>query len=126
MATTKFELFFCVQRCSINNNKVFKNYGTREALMRQMLGLINQLQSKVNVPINRSTTASLCNFFFQCVFVDSTNKKLFYTSDNGRTIHRSDLSFHPSELAFDEEFPDKYVILDKVDSNRKVRTVLLI
>lgn len=64
-------------------------------------------------------------FFFQCVFVDSTNKKLFYTSDNGRTIHRSDLSFHPSELAFDEEFPDKYVILDKIDSNRKVRTVYL-
>ncbi|XP_026332516.1 sortilin-related receptor isoform X2 [Hyposmocoma kahamanoa] len=55
-----------------------------------------------------------------CVFVDSTNKKLFYTSDNGRTISRSDLSFHPSELAFDEEFPDKYVILDKVDSNRKL------
>lgn len=58
--------------------------------------------------------------------MDSTNKKLFYTSDNGQTIHRSDLNFHPSELAFDEGFPDKYVILDKVDVNRKVRTVLCI
>lgn len=59
-----------------------------------------------------------------CVFVDSTNKKLFYTSDNGRTIHRSDLSFHPSELSFDEEFPDKYVILDKVVTNRKLYLTL--
>ncbi|XP_026730796.1 sortilin-related receptor isoform X2 [Trichoplusia ni] len=59
-----------------------------------------------------------------CVFVDSTNKKLFYTSDHGRTIHRTDLVFHPSELAFDEEFPDKYVILDKVDSNRKMYLTL--
>ncbi|XP_049874971.1 sortilin-related receptor isoform X1 [Pectinophora gossypiella] len=59
-----------------------------------------------------------------CVFVDSTNKKLYYTSDNGRNIHRSDLNFHPSELAFDEEFPDKYVILDKVDSNRKLYLTL--
>lgn len=57
--------------------------------------------------------------------MDSTNKKLYYTSDNGRNIHRSDLAFHPSELAFDEEFPDKYVILDKVDSTRKVRQSLL-
>lgn len=55
--------------------------------------------------------------------MDSTNKKLFYTSDHGRNIHRTDLVFHPSELAFDEEFPDKYVILDKVDSNRKVSTL---
>ncbi|XP_063385358.1 sortilin-related receptor-like [Cydia fagiglandana] len=53
-----------------------------------------------------------------CVFVDSTNKKLFYTNDNGQHINRSDLDFHPSELAFDEEFPSIYVILDKVDSNR--------
>ncbi|KAJ2951649.1 hypothetical protein O0L34_g13807 [Tuta absoluta] len=59
-----------------------------------------------------------------CVFVDSTNKKLYYTSDNGKTIHRSDLTFSPSELAFDEEFPDKYVILDKVDSNRKLYLTL--
>lgn len=56
----------------------------------------------------------------QCVFMDATNKKLYYTSDNGRNIHRSDLTFHPSELTFDEEYPDKYVILDKVDTNRKV------
>ncbi|XP_037293354.1 sortilin-related receptor isoform X2 [Manduca sexta] len=59
-----------------------------------------------------------------CVFVDSTNMKLYYTSDNGRNIHRSDLSFSPTELAFDEEFPDKYVILDKVDSNRKLYLTL--
>ncbi|KAI5646183.1 sortilin, neurotensin receptor 3, domain-containing protein [Phthorimaea operculella] len=59
-----------------------------------------------------------------CVFVDSTNKKLYYTSDNGKTIHRSDLAFSPSDLAFDEEFPDKYVILDKVDSNRKLYLTL--
>lgn len=52
--------------------------------------------------------------------MDSTNKKIFYTNDNGRTIYRSDLDFHPSEMAFDEEFPDRYVVLDKVDSNRRV------
>lgn len=63
-------------------------------------------------------------FRSQCVFVDSTNQKLFYTSDNGQTIHRSDLIFHPSELAFDEELPDKFVILDKVDTNRKVSTIV--
>ncbi|KAL0829250.1 hypothetical protein ABMA28_004072 [Loxostege sticticalis] len=55
-----------------------------------------------------------------CVFVDSINKKLYYTSDNGQHIHRTDLTFHPSELAFDEEFPDRYVILDKVDASRKL------
>ncbi|XP_048483491.1 sortilin-related receptor isoform X4 [Plutella xylostella] len=55
-----------------------------------------------------------------CVFVDSTNKKIYYTDDNGHTIHRSDLSFHPSELSFDEEFPDRFVVLDKVDTNRKL------
>lgn len=59
-----------------------------------------------------------------CVFVDSTNKKLFYTSDNGVTIHRSDLNFHPNELAFDEEFPSKYVVLDKVGSNRMLYLTL--
>ncbi|XP_041981642.1 sortilin-related receptor-like [Aricia agestis] len=53
-----------------------------------------------------------------CVFIDSTNKKLYYTRDNGKTIFRSDLTFHPSELAFDEDYPDKYVILDKVDNGR--------
>ncbi|CAG9583317.1 unnamed protein product [Danaus chrysippus] len=55
-----------------------------------------------------------------CVFVDSTNKKLYYTQDNGRTIVRSDLNFHPSELAFDEDIPNRYVILDKVDSTRNL------
>nr|XP_032517920.1 sortilin-related receptor isoform X2 [Danaus plexippus plexippus] len=55
-----------------------------------------------------------------CVFVDSTNKKLYYTQDNGRTIIRSDLNFHPSELAFDEDIPNRYVILDKVDSTRNL------
>ncbi|XP_047534155.1 sortilin-related receptor-like isoform X1 [Vanessa atalanta] len=59
-----------------------------------------------------------------CVFVDSTNKKLYYTQDNGRTIHRSDLSFHPSELAFDEEIPNRYVILDKVNSTRNLYMTL--
>lgn len=53
--------------------------------------------------------------------MDSTNKKLYYTNDSGRSkIRRSDLSFHPSELAFDEEFPDKFVVLDKVDADRRV------
>ncbi|KOB70678.1 Sortilin-related receptor, partial [Operophtera brumata] len=46
-----------------------------------------------------------------CVFVDSTNQKLFYTSDHGQTIHRTDLNFHPTELAFDEELPDKFLYL---------------
>ncbi|XP_052741999.1 sortilin-related receptor isoform X1 [Bicyclus anynana] len=59
-----------------------------------------------------------------CVFVDSTNKKLYYTQDNGVTITRSDLSFHPSELAFDEEVPNRYVILDKVDSTRNLYMTL--
>lgn len=56
--------------------------------------------------------------------MDSTNKKLFYTSDNGQNITRSDLDFHPSELAFDEELPNVYVILDKVDTIRRVRNLL--
>lgn len=59
-----------------------------------------------------------------CVFVDSTNKKIFYTNDNAKTIFRSDLDFHPSELAFDEEFPDRYVVLDKVDLNRRLYLTL--
>ncbi|GBP23513.1 Sortilin-related receptor [Eumeta japonica] len=55
-----------------------------------------------------------------CVFVDSTNKKIYYTNDNGQHIHRSDLSFHPSDLAFDDDVPDKFIVLDRVDSNRKL------
>ncbi|CAH0727121.1 unnamed protein product, partial [Brenthis ino] len=55
-----------------------------------------------------------------CVFVDSTNKKLYYTYDNGKTIRRSDLDFHPSELAFDEDIPNRYVIMDKVNSTRNL------
>ncbi|CAH2090468.1 unnamed protein product [Euphydryas editha] len=59
-----------------------------------------------------------------CVFVDSTNKKIYYTQDNGRTIHRSDVIFHPSEIAFDEEIPNRYVILDKVNSTRNLYMTL--
>lgn len=58
--------------------------------------------------------------------MDSTNKKLYYTQDNGVTIHRTDLSFHPSELAFDEEVPNRYVILDKIDSMRSVSKIIVI
>ncbi|XP_047516497.1 sortilin-related receptor-like isoform X1 [Pieris napi] len=55
-----------------------------------------------------------------CVFIDSTNMKLYTTNDNGHTIHRTDLSFHPNELAFDEEFPVRFVILDKTNSSRNL------
>ncbi|XP_068629296.1 sortilin-related receptor isoform X1 [Battus philenor] len=53
-----------------------------------------------------------------CVFVDSTNKRLYYTDDNGQNIHRSDLTFQPSELVFDEDNPKRFVVLDKVVQNR--------
>ncbi|VVC91851.1 unnamed protein product [Leptidea sinapis] len=59
-----------------------------------------------------------------CVFIDSTNKKLYMTSDNGQTIRRTDLNFHPNELAFDEEFPVRFVILDKTDPNRNLYLTL--
>ncbi|XP_013139832.1 PREDICTED: sortilin-related receptor-like [Papilio polytes] len=53
-----------------------------------------------------------------CVFVDSTNKRLYYTDDNGHNILRSELTFHPSELLFDEDNPKRFVVLDKVGRNR--------
>ncbi|XP_045536958.1 sortilin-related receptor-like [Papilio machaon] len=53
-----------------------------------------------------------------CVFVDSINKRLYYTDDNGQNIHRSELTFHPSELLFDEDNPKRFVVLDKVGRNR--------
>ncbi|CAH2041323.1 unnamed protein product, partial [Iphiclides podalirius] len=53
-----------------------------------------------------------------CVFVDSTNKRLYYTDDNGQNIHRTELNFQPSELAFDEDNPKRFVVLDKVGRNR--------
>ncbi|CAG4953069.1 unnamed protein product [Colias eurytheme] len=55
-----------------------------------------------------------------CVFIDSTNKKLYTTNDNGHTIHRTDLTFNPNELVFDEEFPVRFVILDKTSQNRNL------
>lgn len=61
----------------------------------------------------------------QCIFVDATNKKLYYTRDNGLNILRSDLNFSPSELAFDDEIPMNFVVLDKLDPNRKVCGVIL-
>ncbi|XP_072931091.1 uncharacterized protein RpS19a isoform X1 [Epargyreus clarus] len=59
-----------------------------------------------------------------CVFVDSINKKLFYTNDHGRTIYKTHLNFSPSELAFDEEFPNKFVVLDKGGPQRNLYMTL--
>ncbi|XP_066589021.1 sortilin-related receptor-like [Prorops nasuta] len=57
---------------------------------------------------------------YYSVFVDSTNKLLFVTFDNGLTIKRIPLSFHPSEIAFDESNVKMLLALDKIDPERKL------
>ena len=66
----------------------------------------------------------LTNFIFQqCVFTDVQNQILYQTSDNGLTIRRLQLKLSPSDVAYDEEDTDTFVILDKVDPMKKVLVV---
>lgn len=46
---------------------------------------------------------------------------LYQTSDDGVNIRKTALNFSPSELSYDEKDTDTFVILDKVDTGRKVR-----
>lgn len=55
------------------------------------------------------------------MFTDVKNKMLYQTSDNGITIRRTKLEFSPSDVAYDEEDTDTFVILDKVDPTKKVK-----
>jgi len=65
------------------------------------------------------------SFFLQCVFVDSLNNLIFITYNNGLTIQRVSVPFHPSEVSFYELDPRVLVALDKVDPMRKVQDLLL-
>ncbi|CAL7939536.1 unnamed protein product [Xylocopa violacea] len=53
-----------------------------------------------------------------CIFVDSTHKLLFITPDNGKTIKKVPVTFHPSEISFYEMDVDIVLALDKVSSTR--------
>lgn len=60
-------------------------------------------------------------YVLQCIFVDSSNSFIFITSNNGETIRKVGLPFHPSEISFYEADPSIVIALDKVDATRKVR-----
>lgn len=52
--------------------------------------------------------------------MDSLNNLIFITHNNGLTIQRVPVGFHPSEVSFYELDPRVLVALDKVDPSRKV------
>ncbi|XP_046815781.1 sortilin-related receptor-like isoform X1 [Vespa crabro] len=55
-----------------------------------------------------------------CIFVDSTNSLIFITRNNGKTIRRVPVPFHPSEISYCESDPRVVLILDKVDPMRQL------
>ncbi|XP_034941871.1 sortilin-related receptor-like [Chelonus insularis] len=59
-------------------------------------------------------------FNYYCIFADVTNQVIFITKNNGRTISKYHLEFHPSEILFDEDNPTYILALDKVDTSRNV------
>ncbi|KAL6422754.1 hypothetical protein ACFW04_010753 [Cataglyphis niger] len=59
-------------------------------------------------------------FYQYCVFVDSLHNLIFLTFNNGKTIRRIPVPFHPSEVSFYELDPRVLVALDKVDPLRKL------
>jgi len=59
-------------------------------------------------------------YYQHCVFVDSLNNLIFITYNNGITIQRVSVPFHPSEVSFYKLDPRVLVALDKVDPMRKL------
>ncbi|KAG7199404.1 hypothetical protein KM043_014034 [Ampulex compressa] len=59
-------------------------------------------------------------YYNYCVFVDSTNRLIFSTPNNGETIRRLEVPFYPSEISLYELNPRYIVALDKVDPSRKL------
>lgn len=70
---------------------------------------------------NWRNVSEIFTFSFQCVFVDSLHNLIFITFDNGKTIQRIPVPFHPSEVSFYELDPRILIALDKVDSLQRVR-----
>lgn len=52
--------------------------------------------------------------------MDSTNSLIFITRNNGKTIRRVPVPFHPSEISYCESDPRVVLILDKVDPMKQV------
>lgn len=73
----------------------------------------------INSPLLIILLMTYC--FLQCIFVDSANKLLFLTPNNGDIIQRIELPFNPSEISFSETDPRALLALDKKDPERKVR-----
>ncbi|XP_031838991.2 sortilin-related receptor [Nomia melanderi] len=59
-------------------------------------------------------------YYIYCIFVDSANKLLFLTPNNGEIIQRVALPFNPSEISFSETDPRALLALDKKDPERKL------
>ncbi|XP_011882721.1 PREDICTED: sortilin-related receptor-like [Vollenhovia emeryi] len=59
-------------------------------------------------------------YYQYCVFVDSLNNLIFITFDNGVTMQRLTVPFHPSEVSFYEGDSRVLVGLDKVDPAQKL------
>ncbi|KAL0117855.1 hypothetical protein PUN28_008920 [Cardiocondyla obscurior] len=59
-------------------------------------------------------------YYHYCVFVDSMNNLIFMTWNNGLTIQRVTVPFHPSEVSFYELDQRVLVALDKIDPARKL------
>ncbi|XP_034183961.1 sortilin-related receptor [Osmia lignaria lignaria] len=59
-------------------------------------------------------------FYRYCIFVDSSHSLLFITLNDGETIERVQVPFHPSEISFYDMHYRVIIALDKVDPMRKL------
>lgn len=57
---------------------------------------------------------------FQCVFVDSTNKLIYTSTDHGKNIIRHSVDFRPFDISFYDDDPRIFLAHDKSDIYLKV------
>ncbi|XP_046384462.1 sortilin-related receptor-like isoform X2 [Ischnura elegans] len=55
-----------------------------------------------------------------CVFIDSTNKVIFSTTNHGKYFEMVKLKFHPTDISFNEEEPLTFLAYDKIDPQKKL------
>ncbi|XP_046384186.1 sortilin-related receptor-like isoform X2 [Ischnura elegans] len=54
------------------------------------------------------------------VFIDSTQKVIYSTTDHGKHFEMVKLKFHPTDISFDEEEPLTFLAYDKIDPQKKL------
>ncbi|XP_071441297.1 sortilin-related receptor-like isoform X2 [Hetaerina americana] len=55
-----------------------------------------------------------------CVFIDSTNKVIYTTTNHGKYIEMTNLKFHPTDISFNEDEPLTFLAYDKIDPTKKL------